>query len=72
MRTPSCLIALLVLCAGCCQHQRVGEWTETRKCVRVLDGDTIEIENGDVNADESEFTPLSELQELLRLAEKTA
>ena len=47
MPRPFCLIALLVLCAGCCQHQRVGEWTETLRCVRVLDGDTIEIENGE-------------------------
>lgn len=47
MRRLSCLIALLVLCAGCCHYQRVAEWTERHKCVRVLDGDTIEIENGE-------------------------
>ena len=41
------LIALLVLCAGCYHCQRVGEWTETLKCVRVIDGDTIEIEGGE-------------------------
>jgi len=46
--TTPCLIALLVLCAGCCQCQRVGVWTERRQCVRVLDGDTIEIENGEI------------------------
>ena len=41
------LIALLVLCAGCCHYRPVGVWTETVKCVRVIDGDTIEIEDGE-------------------------
>ena len=41
------LIALLVLCAGCCHYRSVGVWTEQRKCVRVIDGDTIEIEGGE-------------------------
>ena len=40
------LTALIVLCAGCCQCQRVGEWTERRTCTRVIDGDTIELANG--------------------------
>ena len=43
MRNKFCyLIALLVLCAGCCHYRSVGVWTEQRKCVRVIDGDTIE------------------------------
>jgi len=47
MRKPSYLIALLVLCAGCCHYRSVGVWTERRQCVRVIDGDTIEIEGGE-------------------------
>lgn len=34
----------LLLCAGCYHSQRAGEWTEQRKCLRVIDGDTIEVE----------------------------
>ena len=47
MRRLSYLIVLLVLCAGCCHYRPVGVWTEQRQCVRVIDGDTIEIEDGE-------------------------